>query len=142
MTDVQTDQAPADIIVALGNRHGIEMVPDPADSEEVAAADGRALRKVARLIGQAGDKRCTTVVIPGTTGLIGALTDITAATGIWANHSGADAPAWVASTNPRLAEVLAEHYGCEVREYDPDHQPTPALSPAAPAAVDLEHPEG
>lgn len=141
MTDVQTDPAPADIIVALGNRDGIEMIPDPADSEEAAAADGRAIRKVARPIGQTGDKRCTTVVIPGSSGLIAALTDITAATGIWANHSAADAPAWVASTNPRLAEVLAEHYRCEVREYDPDHQPDTA-TPAAPVVADTEHPEG
>jgi hypothetical protein len=38
---------------------------------------------------------------------------------VWANHSDDEAPAWVASTDPRLAELLAEHYGCEVRDYEP-----------------------
>ncbi len=35
---------------------------------------------------------------------------------MWARHSAAAAPAWVASDHPLLAALVAEHYGCEVRE--------------------------
>lgn len=60
-------------------------------------------------------KRCTEVVIPDGRPLGEAVTEITHGRGVWAYHSAAPSPAWVASDDPLLAEVLAAHYGCELR---------------------------
>lgn len=106
------------VIVCLGNRAGIENIPDPDDSEEQAADEGRARNKIRRPLPEG--KLCTTANLPEGTPLVEALTIITAGNGVWANHSDDPAPAWVASTSPRLAEVLGEHYGCEVRDYAPN----------------------
>lgn len=106
------------VIVCLGNRAGIEVIPDPDDTEEQAAEEGRARNKIRQPLGKG--KRCTTVNIPAGTSTIEALVTITTGNGVWVNHSDDDAPAWVASTDPRLASLLGEHYGCEVRDYAPD----------------------
>lgn len=37
-------------------------------------------------------------------------------TDIWAHHSDAKSPAWVASTDPALTSVLADMWGCEARK--------------------------
>ncbi len=51
-----------------------------------------------------------------------AVNDIThAQRGVWQAHSDAKAPAWVASTDSALAEFLAKHWNCELRQPDPDH---------------------
>jgi hypothetical protein len=144
MTTPRTEQRPVEevraamdeeikrggVIVCLGNRAGIELVADPNDSEETAAAEGRAIRKVPNHLGDG--KRCTTVVIPADNGIAAGFVDITSPTGIWSAHSADPAPAWVASTNPVMASLLAQHYGCEQREYEPDHEPS------APAAADTD----
>ncbi len=111
-TDPDDDGA---VIVALGNRNAVEVIPDPDDAE-AAAADNRPINRERRPL---KGKLCTTVRIPAGVKTLEALTNITAAGGVWANHSDAEAPAWVASTDPRLAELLAEHYGCELRDYEP-----------------------
>ncbi|WP_066373940.1 hypothetical protein [Herbidospora mongoliensis] len=65
-------------------------------------------------------KRCTVVAIREDASLLDAATDITHPKGVWAAHSDAPAPAWVASTDPALAQLLADHYGCELRDPDPE----------------------
>lgn len=63
----------------------------------------------------------TDVELPDGTSVGEALRVITAADGVWANHAAEGAkPAWVASDSPGLAAVLAEHFGCEVRDPIPD----------------------
>lgn len=107
-------------IVYLGNRAAVQAEPE-TDPEVIAAHDGDPpRRRTAMPLG----KRCTTAQIPDGVSLVEALTTITSAHGVWANHSDADSPAWVASTDPALADVLASHYGCERRDPDPDHQPS------------------
>jgi len=64
-----------------------------------------------------GEKRCTTVTPPDGMSLVAALTDITHPS-LWSAHSDAPTPAWVASTNPALAALLAEHWGCELRDVE------------------------
>ncbi|GIH29076.1 hypothetical protein Aph01nite_73860 [Acrocarpospora phusangensis] len=65
-------------------------------------------------------KRCTSVTIRPDASLLEAASEITSPNGVWAAHSDAAAPAWVASTDPALAELLAAHYGCELRDPDPE----------------------
>lgn len=90
--------------VWLGNRKAVQVTRDDSGAETRKALRG---------------KRCTTVHPPDSHRLSEVFTAITAAGGVWAAHSDADAPAWVASTNPQLAALLADHYGCPVREPDP-----------------------
>lgn len=94
-------------VVYLGNRDAIEVVRGPDDTQERQALPG---------------KRCTTVVLAPGLPLLAAAHDITHPdAGLWAAHSNAAAPAWVASTDPALARLLADHWGCELREPEPDH---------------------
>lgn len=107
-----TTGAPARTIVYLGNRNGIEVLPDPDKS------DGSTIRQK---ISKTAKKRCTTVVLaPGTTLLEAAVQITDPARGVWRSHSDDPAPAWVASTDPALAQLLAAQYGCEVRDPEPD----------------------
>ncbi len=107
------------VVVYLGNRKAVEVVDDP-DDLQAAADEGRAPNRLRRAMPRA--KRCTTVVLaPGLT-LLEAINDIThAQRGVWQAHSDADAPAWVASTDPALAQFLAAHWKCELRDPEPDH---------------------
>ena len=65
-------------------------------------------------------KRCTTVTLPDGVGTLEAVRTITDPGGVWGKHADEGAkPAWVASDNPRLAELLAEHFGgIEVRDLE------------------------
>ncbi len=115
-------------VVYLGNRDAIEAVEDPTD---VAAAsdENRAVNRVRQPL---PGKRCTTVILAPGTGLMDAAYEITHATrGVWQAHSNAAGPAWVASTDPALAQLLASHYGCELREPEPDQPTTPAADDTA-----------
>lgn len=106
----ETDAEPT--IVWLGNRDAIEVLTDPASGEKV------------RMPIDGPRKNCTRMHLAPHLKLLEMAYDIThAERGMWQAHSDG-APAWVASTNPALAAVLAEHYGCEVREPDPDHVPS------------------
>ncbi len=99
-------------IVYLGNRNGIEVLPDP-DKD-----DGSTIRQK---IAAGPKKRCTTIVLaPGITLLEAAVQITDTARGVWQAHSDDDKPAWVASTDPALAQLLAAQYGCEVRDPEPD----------------------
>ncbi len=105
-------------VVYLGNRNAVERPEDP-DDVEAAAAEGRSVR---RLEIPAPGKRATKVVIPAEVPMMQAAYEITHPTrGVWAAHSTGAAPAWVASTNPALAGLLAAHWHTELREVDENH---------------------
>ncbi len=88
--------------VYLGNRKAISIGPDG----ERTAYPG---------------KQCTTIVLrPGVT-LMEAAQEITSANGVWAAHSDASGPAWVAAEGPLaegLAQLLAAHYKAELRDVE------------------------
>lgn len=108
-----TAEEPARTVVYLGNRDAIEVVTNSDGGTE-----RRALPK---------GKRATTVVLGEDLPLMAAAYDIThPGRGVWSAHSSADAPAWVASTDPDLAQLLAAHWKCEIREPDPDDGTEPA----------------
>lgn len=69
-------------------------------------------------------KRCTTMSIPPGMDLMEAFQAITSPQGVWATHSQAPAPAWVAADGPLaagLTQLLAAQYpGVEIREADPE----------------------
>jgi hypothetical protein len=108
-------------IVYLGNRNGIEVVPDPDADDDTTV--------VRRKIEGGSKKRCTTVVLaPGITLMEAAVQITDTARGVWQAHSDDQAPAWVAVDGPQadaLAQLLAAHYGgIEVRDPEPDHAVT------------------
>jgi|SRR5690349_20882006 len=99
--------APQRTVVYLGNRKAVERVGE-GDNVERRALSG---------------KRCTTVVLPEDITLMDAVRDITAPQGVWAAHSDAEAPAWVAADGPLagpITQMLAAQYpGVEIREPEP-----------------------
>ena len=105
------------IVVWLGNRQAVDEITDP-DDVAAAKAEGRAPRKLRRPL---PGKRCTTVTCAADATGASAFIDIAGPRGIWQAMSDAPAPAWVASTRPGLADVLAAHWGgIEVREPQPE----------------------
>lgn len=94
-------------VVYLGNRDAIQIL----DGER------------APIVG-APHKNCTFLRLPADTSLFDAAAEITR--DVWPAHSDAAAPAWVASSDPALAQLLADHWDCEVREVEPDHVPSGA----------------
>jgi hypothetical protein len=99
----EAEAAPARTVVYLGNRNAVETV----NGERTPLAG----------------KRCTTVVFPADITLMDALVAVTSPQGVWAAHSDADAPAWVAASGP-LAESMttmlaAQYPGIEIREPEP-----------------------
>ncbi len=106
----------------------MEALEDRADGD----AAGREERAVNRIRTPLPGKRCTTVTLAPGTRIMDAAYEITHVTrGVWQAHSDADAPAWVASTDPALAQLLAAHYGCELRDPEPDAGPV--VEPVQPA---------
>lgn len=90
-------------VVYLGNRKSISII----NEERVPYAG----------------KRCTRVVIRPDATLLEAVQEITGPNGLWVNMSDAPAPAWVAAEGPMadgIAQVLAAHYRCEIREPEPE----------------------
>lgn len=65
-------------------------------------------------------KRYTIAEPPDGAPMAAIIADLTA---IWAHHSDAESPAWVASTDPTLTSVLAGMWDCEAREHGPIHVP-------------------
>lgn len=109
-------EADGPTVVYLGNRKAIELVDDPDDQTAAAAEDRPANKARSRLPGNL----CTTVVLPAGLSLLEAAYDLTHATrGVWVSHSDAGSPAWVASTDPALAKLLADHWGCDLRDPEP-----------------------
>lgn len=66
---------------------------------------------------------------PDDTDLLTAFTNVTSPQGIWAAQTAtADSvPAWCASDSSGLAELIAEHFGCEIRELDELSDGAPVL---------------
>ena len=111
-----TDSYAGRVVVYLGNRKAVEVLEDP-DDVDAAAQENRAPNRLRQAL---PGKRCTTIVLAPGTPLMQAAYEITHLTqGVWQAHSDADTPAWVVSTSPALAALLAEHYRCELREPDP-----------------------
>src|SRR2546430_12005761 len=110
-------------VVYLGNRNAVEVLDDKDDL--LAAADeGRAPARIRQAL---PGKRCTTVSVPAGLSLMEAAYDITHSTrGVWPAHSDDAAPTWVASTDPVLAQLLAAHWGCELRDPEPQAEPVTA----------------
>lgn len=96
--------------VYLGNRQAVEARNIEDDDGKIVSQERRSLP----------GKHCTTANIPDGMPLVEALTNITHPSGVWGHHSDADAPAWVASDWPALAAALAEHWGCELRQPEPE----------------------
>lgn len=94
-------------VVFLGNRTAVEQVTNPAGGFTRQPAPG---------------KRCTTIVLAPDLTLMEAANEVAHSNGVWAAHSQeGTTPAWVASTDPALAQLLAAHYKCELRDPEPDH---------------------
>lgn len=105
-------------VIYLGNRAAVEVTRDE---------NGEPVRTL-----MPEGKRCTTVRPPDGIPLAELFTTITAGSGVWANHSN-DQAAWVAveaddpAFKSALEIVLSQHFGgCEIREPDPNHQPSDA----------------
>lgn len=94
-------------VIYLGNRDAIEVVP-------ALGPDGEPARERRQLPG----KRVTIVKPPPDLTFRELLHDLTHPDGIWAAHSDAEAPAWVACTDAALGARLAAFYGCELREVE------------------------
>ncbi len=95
-----------DIFVYLGNREAVQVSRDP---------DGRETRT------PLPGKRCTSIRLEPGLSLMQAAHILTYETGgVWRAHSDADKPAWVASTDAALAQLLASHWGCELRQPEPE----------------------
>jgi hypothetical protein len=95
--------------VVLGNRHAVQ---------GKLGADGETEREVLPR-----GKRATIVDLPDEWSLGQCFTNITDPRGVWAAHvevkeGKVPAPAWVASDNNLLAQLIAEHFGCERRELE------------------------
>lgn len=94
-------------VVYLGNRDAIQIL----DGER------------APIVG-APRKNCTFIRVAPDTALLDAAAEITR--DLWPAHSDAATPAWVASNDPALTQLLADHWDCEIREIEPDHVPSGA----------------
>jgi hypothetical protein len=109
-TTTEEQAAPQRTVVYLGNRKAIERIGE-GDNVERRPLPG---------------KRCTRVVLPAGITLMDAVRDITAPQGVWAAHSDAPAPAWVAADGPlaeAVTQILAAQYpGIEVRDPEPEPQ--------------------
>lgn len=92
-------------LVYLGNRDAVEVVTDRETGQQTRIP--------------APGKRCTSIAVPSDLPLMEAAHDITHKQGVWAAHSDGT-PAWVASTNAALAQLLASHWKCELRQPDPE----------------------
>jgi hypothetical protein len=94
--------------IYLGNHAAIDNDPGP---DQGTVMDG---------------KHCTTVAPPQDASLADAFSEITRPNGVWSRHATAP-PAWVAvdadgdaDQASALATLLASHYGCDIRDPDPE----------------------
>lgn len=97
--DTEATAQPDRTTVYLGNRKAISI---NADGDRISYPG----------------KRCTTVVLRPDATLMEALGEITGPNGMWAAHSDAPAPAWVAAEGPladAITNVLGAHYNTEIR---------------------------
>lgn len=54
---------------------------------------------------------------------------------LWPTHSGASKPDWVSSNDPKMAEAVGAHFGCQVLP----HEPTMLLTNAGRDAIHAQH---
>ncbi len=110
-------------VVWLGNRAAVD---DTIDERKLARMSPEQIEKhgVPRnRVPIPVRKACTRVVIAPGAGLLEAADDVRK---LWPRVSDAEAPAWVASTDRRLAELVADHYGgIEVREPEAESVDSP-----------------
>lgn len=100
-------------VVFLGNRRAFN------DRGVVETEDGKTVAVPPEERETLDGKRRTEVHLPDEASFMDALRTITDPRGVWAAHSPDPAPAWVSSSHPLLAEVLGQHYRCEVRPFLP-----------------------
>lgn len=94
--------------------------PGTAGDEETPAVLAR--YRVPVVLDDGESERVTVVRFPEGTDLLEAFTNVTHPQGAWAHHSD-EAPSWVASDDPMLAQMLARQYGCDVRDYSEELDP-------------------
>lgn len=118
--------------LVLGNRDARNLVTvgaqvarsrhvDPADPARLHAVDDAA--GTGELSVPIEQNTATIVVFPADASLGDMFTDVTKpGQGVWSAHTHTDTskPAWVASDSAGLASLLAEHYGCPVRDLNED----------------------
>jgi hypothetical protein len=100
-------------IIWLGNHQAVDHLPG-VDEIGAPVVDGRGERILVRT--PIDGKRYTRVEPPEGTTFAELVTTLTHPDGVWANHSNAPAPVWVASTDRSIADRLGALWGCEVRE--------------------------
>jgi hypothetical protein len=94
------------MLVQLGNVAAIEIKrPDP-DKDDLERLD-------------VPGRQVTTIGIPSDRSLAEAFSEVCGNNGAWAWHSK-DKPAWVACDNDVFAQMLAQHFGCEIVPTIPD----------------------
>ncbi len=116
-------------VVYLGNRGAVDYYVDEKKLAKMTAEDVAEQGVPHKLVPIPVPKACTTVVIEPGLKLLDAAKTITDPGRIWSRVSTDDAPAWVASSDPALAQLLADHYGCELREVELDHGPYTVVEP-------------
>lgn len=97
-------------LVVFGNRAAVEVVDDP---------DGEPGQKIRRPIVGAPKKNFTYFILEPGLSLAQGVTQLAS---VWPHHSDDPAPAWVASSDPRMSQLLGDHFSCEVRELDLEHE--------------------
>jgi hypothetical protein len=107
--------------VFLGNRAAIDTMVDEKKLAKLTPEQVAEQGIPRKIVPIPVPKACTRVEIEPGLRLLDAAATITGPDRIWARCSSDPAPAWVASSDPMLAQVLAEHYGCELREVELDH---------------------
>ncbi len=98
------------VTIWLGNHQPVAVV------ETDTTPDGRPVHTRVPAAGH----QCTIVEPPDGATTTQIIADLAAPDGIWARHSDAPTPAWVAATDPDLATVLAGMWGCELRQPAPE----------------------
>lgn len=122
--------------VYLGNRAAVDYYVDEKKLAKMSAEQVAEQGVPSKLVPVPVPKACTRVEIEPGLKLLDAAKTITDPGRIWSRCSTDDAPVWVASSDPMLAQVLAEHYGCELRDLDLDHGQYATADAAADAGTE------
>lgn len=92
--------------VYLGNHQAVEVL-------HVEDGDGKIVGETRTPV---DGKLCHVFTVPAEMPFLEAVTNMI---GAWRYHSDGQ-PMWVASTDPAIAAALSEHYGCPIREPEPE----------------------
>lgn len=125
MTDVESPLGPLDderpTMVFLGNRGAADYYVDEKKLAKMTAEQVAEQGVPSKMVPVDVPKACTRVVLEPGISLLEAMKHIADPGRVWSRVSTDAAPVWVASSDPMLAQVLAQHYGAELREVDLDH---------------------